>query len=137
MFYYSKIEKKDNVYFVSFPNFKNINTYGETINEALTNAEEALNGCIESDFERGFKLPQPLLKKKKKYYKIYLRAHIEIAYKLKILRAKQSQIQLAEKLGISYQSYQKLENPRKCNPTIKTLEKIAKVLNKPIEIAVR
>jgi predicted RNase H-like HicB family nuclease len=30
---------------------------------------------------------------------------------------------IARKLGLSYQSYQRLENPRKANPTVKTLER--------------
>ncbi|HHE39172.1 MAG TPA: XRE family transcriptional regulator, partial [Candidatus Cloacimonetes bacterium] len=48
-----------------------------------------------------------------------------------------SQIEIAKKLGISYQAYQKLENPRKCNPTLKTLEKIAKTMKKKIEFAIK
>ena len=45
-----------------------------------------------------------------------------------------SQVEIARELGISYQAYQKLENPRKCNPTIKTLERISEVLGKHLEI---
>ena len=44
---------------------------------------------------------------------------------------------IAKKLGISYQAYQKLENPRKCNPTVKTLEKISEVLGKNLVISLR
>jgi antitoxin HicB len=45
-----------------------------------------------------------------------------------------SQFELAKILVISYQAYQHLENPRKCNPTIKTLEKTAKALDKELEV---
>lgn len=48
---------------------------------------------------------------------------------------KKTQTEIASMLGISYQAYQKLENPRKCNPTIKTLEKIADILDKDLEVA--
>ncbi|MFZ2781355.1 MAG: helix-turn-helix transcriptional regulator [Rectinemataceae bacterium] len=34
---------------------------------------------------------------------------------------------VAEKLGVKYQVYQKLEDPAKTNPTLKTLAKIEKV----------
>jgi antitoxin HicB len=44
---------------VSFPEWPNVHTWGETLEEALANASEALNGAIESDFERGFDLPEP------------------------------------------------------------------------------
>lgn len=137
MVYYALIESDNDSYIVSFPQFPNINTYGKTLKEALKNAEEALNGCIESDFERGFEIPEPKSYGGKNYYEIPLRPHIEIAIMLRKLRKDMSQIELAKKLGISYQAYQRLENPRKCNPTIKTLEKISKVIDKKLEIVLR
>ena len=135
MLYYAILKKTEGVYLVSFPEFKNISTYGETKEEALFNAEEALNGAIESDFERGFTLPQPKVNKKSNAHAIKVHPHIEIAYQLKILRKGKSQVSIAKKLGISYQAYQKLENPRKCNPTNKTLEKIGDVLGKKLNVA--
>ena len=57
MHYIAKIIKKEGAYLVSFPDLPSINTYGETLGEATKNAEEALNGSLESDFERGFSLP--------------------------------------------------------------------------------
>ncbi len=45
---------------------------------------------------------------------------------------KMNQVEAAKKLGISYQAYQRLENPSKCNPTIKTLERVAKVFQKQL-----
>jgi antitoxin HicB len=114
-----------------------MNTYGETIEEAIYNAEEALNGCIESDFQRGFVIPEIKEITGKDYHKISIRPHIEIALQLRKIRDKKSQIELAKELGISYQAYQRLENPRRCNPTVKTLEKIAKVFNKDLEILIK
>jgi len=38
-------------------------------------------------------------------------------------------------LGLSYQAYQRLENPRKANPTIKTLERIANVYGRDLKIS--
>lgn len=136
MHYFAKLKKEDNYFIVSFPDFPNINTYGESKDEALANAEEALNGTIESDFSRNFDIPVPTIYKGKSHYPIYVEPHIEIAYKLRQIRKGKSQIQIAKELGITYQAYQKLENPRKCNPTIKTLEKIAKAYNKKIEVAI-
>ncbi len=134
MEYFAKISKSGKNILVSFPDFPNINTYGENLEKALKNASEALNGCLESDFERGYSLPEPHIHKGKSFYAIELLPHIEIAYNLKELRRGHSQVEIARKLGISYQAYQKLENPRKCNPTIKTLEKIGDVLGKKLEV---
>jgi antitoxin HicB len=135
MHYYAQISKEDRTYLVSFPELTNINTYGDTLSEAIQNAEEALNGSLESDFERGFSLPEPKEHAGKGYYKIPVLPHLEIAYTLRKLRTGKSQGEIAHSLGISYQAYQKLENPRKCNPTIKTLEKIGAALGRKLEVS--
>jgi antitoxin HicB len=134
MHYYAKIIKSEGVYLVSFPDFENINTYGGSLPAAIKNAAEALNGALESDFERGFSIPEPKEFTNHKYYAITVLPHLEIAYTLRKLRKGKSQMEIARSLGISYQAYQKLENPRKCNPTIKTLEKISGVLGRKLEV---
>ena len=134
MQYYAKIARKEGSFLVSFPDFPNINTYGKTLQNALTNAEEALNGSLESDFERGFSLPSPTKPVGRQYYAIPLLPHLGIAFTLRRLRSGRSQTEIAAQLGISYQAYQRLENPRLCNPTIKTLEKIGPVLGVKIEV---
>ena len=132
--YAARIVKEDGAYLVSFPEFPNVHTYGETPEDALNNASEALNGTIESDFERGFDLPQPKKHAGKAYHDIAVLPHIEIAWRLRTLREGRSQTEIARRLNVSYQTYQKLENPRKCNPTVKTLEKIGKAFGKKLRI---
>jgi antitoxin HicB len=39
---------------------------------------------------------------------------------------------VADKLGVKYQVYQKLEDPAKTNPTLKTLAKLEKVFGERI-----
>jgi antitoxin HicB len=134
MHYYAKIVRKEGAYIVSFPDLPNINTYGETLRESLAHAEEALNGSLESDFERGFSLPSPTKPIGKSYYAIPLLPHLEIAFTLRKLRSGKSQTEIAKKLGVSYQAYQRLENPRLCNPTMKTLEKIGSTLGLKIDL---
>jgi antitoxin HicB len=128
------VTKSYGAFLVSFPDIESINTYGETIENALQNAEEALNGALESDFERGFSLPEQKEYSGKYYFPVVVLPHLEIAYTLRKIRNGKSQSEIAHVLGISYQAYQKLENPRKCNPTIKTLEKISTVLGKRLEV---
>jgi len=50
------------------------------------------------------------------------------------LRGNRTQQEIARNLKISFQVYQRLENPRKANPTIKTLEKVASACGKHISL---
>uniref|UniRef100_C6DYR2 Transcriptional regulator, XRE family n=1 Tax=Geobacter sp. (strain M21) TaxID=443144 RepID=C6DYR2_GEOSM len=132
--YPAHIEQQDDSYLVTFPDLENIVTYGATLNDALANAEEALNGCIESDFERNFTLPSPSTISGENVFSIPVAPHIAIAIMLRTLRADRPQVEVARQLKISYQVYQRLENPRKANPTVKTLEKIAQAFGKRVDL---
>lgn len=132
--YPAKIKKTKGVYLLNFIDFENINTWGETLDQALKNAEEALNGCLESDFERGFQIPDPSNKKGRNIHDIPVKPHIAVSLMLRKLRAGHTQQEIARKLKISFQVYQRLENPRKANPTIKTLEKVASAYGKHITL---
>ena len=132
--YPAHILKENDAYLVSFPDLENVITYGASIEEALANAEEALNGCLESDFERNFAIPDPSASDSPEMHQIPVSPHIAVAIILRKLRADRSQIDIARQLHISYQVYQRLENPRKANPTIKTLEKVARVFGKRVEL---
>ena len=39
---------------------------------------------------------------------------------------------VAEKMGVKYQVYQKLENPKTANPTLKTLKKLETIFNQEL-----
>jgi antitoxin HicB len=134
LMYPAHIVKDDDTYLVSFPDLENVNTYGSSIEEALANAEEALNGCLESDFGRNFAIPNPSLRDSPDMYQIAVAPNISLAIMLRTFRAERSQIEIARELHISYQVYQRLENPRKSNPTIKTLEKVARVFGKRVDL---
>ncbi|MBW8049353.1 MAG: type II toxin-antitoxin system HicB family antitoxin [Cytophagales bacterium] len=83
MFYYAKIikDRNEDGYLVTFPDFKNIFTEGETIEEAIKNAGEALNGVLGSDFERDIKIPNPTIIKSRNYYPIEVEQKLEIELK--------------------------------------------------------
>jgi antitoxin HicB len=135
MHYYAHIVKTDDACEVSFPEFPHVNTYGETLDEALSFAEEALNGCLEVDFSRGFSLPDEKVHSGRNYHAVVVRPHIAVAYMLRRLRDSSSQEAIAQKMGISAQAYQRLENPRRCNPTIKTLEKLSDVFGVKLDLS--
>ena len=133
MIYNCKIEKYEDMFWVQFPDMPNIQTYGDTFEHALEMAKDALEGCIECDISKGRSIPTP---KYKKGYPITVANHIVVSLRLRELRGEQSQADIANKLGLSYQAYQRLENPRKANPTVKTLEKIARVYGRKLNISI-
>ncbi|MDR1972704.1 MAG: type II toxin-antitoxin system HicB family antitoxin [Treponema sp.] len=132
MFYNCTIEKDGDMFIVQFPDMPNIQTFGNTHEEALAMAREALEGCLESDISRGLVIPPPACKEG---YPVPVAPHIVLSLRLRELRGEQSQTDIARRLGLSYQSYQRLENPRKANPTVKTLERIARVYGRELSIS--
>jgi antitoxin HicB len=132
MVYNCTIEKEGDEYIAQFPDMPNIVTCGFTHEEALAMAKEALEACLEVDISQGNKIPLPAYAEG---YPVSVASHIALSLRLRELRGEQSQTDIAKKLGLSYQSYQRLENPRKANPTVKTLEKIARVYGRELTIS--
>ncbi|MDA3957892.1 type II toxin-antitoxin system HicB family antitoxin [Oceanispirochaeta sp.] len=133
MNYKCRLNQEENGYYVEFPDLQNVFTEGNTMGESLMNAYEALNGVLEVDVSHGL-LPPPPSAEGEDLYPIEVAPHVEIAIQLRNLRGIRTQKSIAEKLGLSYQAYQRLENPIKGNPTIKTLEKIAKAMGQNLKI---
>lgn len=119
---------------VTFPDVPGVVTEGDTKDETLFNAWEALNGVLESMVSRGMSLPEGKADSNEGRIPINVEPHIIIARELRKLRGSLPQSEIARRLGLTYQAYQRLENPIKGNPTIKTLEKVAKVFGKRLVI---
>ena len=132
MLYYCNIEKNGNKFLVDFPDMPNVLTFGFSHEHALEMAKEALEACLEVEISKGMEIRLPVYKKG---YPVSVASHIVLSLRLRELRGNQSQTDIAKKLGLSYQAYQRLENPRKANPTVKTLEKIARVYGRELSIA--
>ncbi len=127
---------------VRFPQHPFVNTFGRDQDEAEEMAREALNLALESDFERGFRLP-PLRKPRpgrgERMVLVPLDAEVRMAYLLRMWReeAGLTQQDLADRLGISYQAYQRMERPGRSNLTVATLDRIANALHRELVIAVQ
>ena len=132
MIYYCTIEKKGSTYIAQFPDMPNIITCGFTHEEALAMAKDALEGCLELDISHGNSIPPPIFTDG---HPVPVASHIALSLRLRELRGEQSQTEIARRLGPSYQSYQRLENPRKANPTIKTLERIARIYGRVLSVS--
>ncbi len=135
MKYYCQLIAEEDGYFVEFPDLPNVFTEGSTVEESIQNAYEALNGVLEVDVAHG-QLPEEPVTRGSNLYPIEVATHIDIAIQLRKLRGKNSQDTIASKLGLTYQAYQRLENPLKSNPTVKTLEKLAKAMGEPLSIRI-
>src|SRR3989338_8326890 len=130
MTYTAKIKKqRDGNFLVSFPSLPGCLTEGDTLNEALKNAKEALDGWLAAHVDRHFKAPKQNIPKGLHTYPIEVDAQIAFAIKLRKLRHKRglTQAQVAKKLKISQQAYAKLEAPLMTNPSLSTITNLSHV----------
>ena len=85
-------DKEDDVYNVRFPDFPGCYTYGDTVDEAKENAQEALSGFLESIDSRSLKVPKPSKQKGDNVYLVEPDTRVGFAIWLKKQR---------ESLGLS------------------------------------
>jgi len=134
--YYAKIEYDNNekVFNVSFPNLEGCYTFGNTLEEALIYAKDALNGYLSVILNENMEMEEQNITDKNNLYFIKPDRNISFVILLKKRRKELglTQQQVAEMLNISYQAYQRYENTDKCNPTLKKIAKLEKVLNREI-----
>lgn len=129
-------EEEDGSYSVKFLDLKGCVTQGESFEEAYYNAREALSGIIESHIEN--KLPLPEISKKsieaaKNRANVKPVAPMQDTMLPLMIRGRRKELKLtqkdmAKKLKVSQQAYQRLEDPTHFNATTKKLEQIEKVL---------
>lgn len=135
-------EKNSKTYGVRFPDFPGIFTFGKNIEEAKEMAAEALSAALESDFDRKQALPTEKkikVKKGEKVVFIPMEPEIKTAYLLRQWResSKLTQKQLANRMNISFQAYQRMERPGRSNLTVATLQRVAKALNKRLILDIK
>lgn len=129
--YYAKVEydKDDKIFNVEFPNIQGCYTYGKTFEEALIYAEECLTGYLSSIIENNFDIPIQNIDNTDGLHFIKPKINISFVIWLKKMRKEKgyTQKQIADILHISYQAYQKYENPRTANPTLKKIDEIQNI----------
>ncbi|MBQ5463306.1 MAG: type II toxin-antitoxin system HicB family antitoxin [Fibrobacter sp.] len=131
MNYAAKIEEDKYVGFVvSFPDLPNVNAFGDTPEDALRQAKDALDGAMECDLDLGNTM---ILPKTEPLVGVGLSPRIEIAYKLFEARRGQKKSEVARRANITPQAYQRFETP-KGSPSIETLYKLAHALGKQLVI---
>ena len=122
-------DREDDAYNVSFPDLPGCLTFGNTIDDAKENAKEALSAYLESIDSRKLKVPAASELAGSNVFPIEPDTTVGFAIWLKQRREAMgmSQSEVAEQLGIAYQTYQRIEDPARSNPTLKTILKLEKV----------
>ena len=108
------IVEKENECIVSFKDFTEIITSGESLNEALSMATEALNTTVAYYLEKERTIPLPSNKEKNEF-EIHLKPSLALSLAIKLLRLKDglTQKELADRLGVSQPMIRKMEKPNK------------------------
>lgn len=125
-------------YWAEFPDLPGCVTEGETVEETLDHAQEALNGWIASRFARNFEVPTASKMGGKNVHLIQPSPEIMVPLLLRKVRVEKglSQKEVAKKLHVTYQTYQTWEKPASANPTIKQLAKVASAVGKKLIVEI-
>jgi antitoxin HicB len=127
----------DKCWYVETPGFYDgILTDGKSLEDAKKMAHEAVSGLLITYLEHNIPFSIPPINDAPDYYQIPLDPGLSFALWLRHKRKSHnmSLADAAEKMGVKYQVYQKLENPRTANPTLKTLCKIEKIFDDEIVV---
>ena len=127
--------KSDKCWYVESPGFYDgYITYGNSLDEAKAMAAEAVSGLLESYLEHGDKFTIPKGKVSPDWHDIEIEPSLAFALWLRNARVSRNMTlaEVAEKMGVKYQVYQKLEDPRTANPTLKTLKKLETIFGEEL-----
>jgi len=122
-------------YIVTFRDLPNVFTEGDTLEEALFNAQEVLDGMLAVMSSNNEEINDPSPGQDGEY-PIPVSPDIAAPILLHLLRKKRSQTManVARAMSIPYQQYQRLEH--NCNMTLKSLNKAAVAMGARVEIRV-
>jgi len=133
MRYRANITQEGEHWLVDFPDCPGCQTFGESREEALAMAQEALEGWLEAHLVDGQAPPPP---KAKRGELVPVGPKLGAVLQIRWEREAKglSQAALAARAGVSQQQIAKLENPDG-NPTLTTLEKVARALGLRLEVS--
>jgi predicted RNA binding protein YcfA (HicA-like mRNA interferase family)/transcriptional regulator with XRE-family HTH domain/predicted RNase H-like HicB family nuclease len=135
MQYHAIITREGKHHLAEFIDAPGCQTFADTHEELLEAAQEALEGWIEAHLVSGEVPPRPRAVAPRGSVGITVPAGLAVAVQIRWARrdAGFSQGQLAQRAGVSQQQIAKLERPGE-NPSVATMEKIAKALGARLEI---
>ncbi|MHB8789656.1 MAG: type II toxin-antitoxin system HicB family antitoxin [Desulfobulbaceae bacterium] len=120
---------EEGFFFVRFLDFDEAITDGESLEEALFNAQEVLTLTIEGRMDEGIHIPEPQPATGKNIHCIAPAARVQAALLVHQARGNRSLADLARALETSWPSAKRLEDPHH-SPTLKMLDRAAATLGK-------
>ncbi|KTD57796.1 type II toxin-antitoxin system HicB family antitoxin [Legionella shakespearei] len=134
--YGAKVEPDGNGFLVTFRDIENAFTYGETLEEAIFNAQEVLDLMLLDRLEKNEEIILPTAFKNGELA-IAVSPEVAAPALLHIIREQNNRTMadVARTMGVSYQSYQRLESGK--NLTMRSLKKAASALGSIVEIRLR
>ncbi|MCQ2061435.1 MAG: type II toxin-antitoxin system HicB family antitoxin [Fibrobacter sp.] len=136
MHYTAKLTKeKDGGFSVEFPDIEGCFSEGDSLEEALLMAKDALELTLRDVFD-GEPLPASKTKPNhsKGLYSIDVDPELAVALTLAAYRGAKPQSIAAKEMGMQPQAYQRLEDPS-ANLSVKMLHRIANYIGKKLEIS--
>jgi len=127
--------EQDNCWYVEAPGFYDgVLTDGTSLEHAKEMAAEAICGLVETYLEHNVPFSIPPASSEPNFHPIHLDPVLSFVLWLRSQRKARNMTlaDVAERMGVKYQVYQKLENPRTSNPTLKTICKIEKIFERKL-----
>ncbi|MCL2520665.1 MAG: helix-turn-helix domain-containing protein [Spirochaetaceae bacterium] len=130
MYYEATINQEPDGFNVWFEDLPGIYTCGDNLEEALLNAEDALNFVLSYPLKVAFKQPLTFTYAPNTYL-IKVKKSVAFALNLRWQREALNitQAEMAKRLKINQSAYQRLEDTAKSNATLKLIERVEKALN--------
>ncbi len=113
-------------------------TQGETLEEARYMARDLVTTMLLVRIDAGEELDPPTSGRLPAGWEwVYPDARIEVAMMVRSERQKAglTMQQAAARMGVSFSTYQRWEDPEKCNATVSTLERVARAFGRVLEIS--
>jgi len=137
--YYCVVEKQeDGKFFVTFPDFEEGFTEGDSLAEALFNAEEVLTLTLDSRIDERMDIPAPIddtfSSDDLSTYLVYPSPRIQSALLVRFIRSNRSMAELARFLETSWPAASRLEDPHHWS-NLRQLSKVAKVYGSRLVIS--
>lgn len=133
MKYHFRLHKEGKGYWAECIEFNGCLTQGDSLEELVQNAHEALNLILDEPAESDivFPLPDDNVKKSKNVFEVEVEPAIAFAFLMRKLRLEKGLTQHQMKDILEFKSvyaYQKLERSKTANPTLKTLQQLKEKL---------
>lgn len=125
-------KEKDGKYLVTFPDFPETLTEGDTEEEALFNASEALTLTLEGQAEEGVTIPFP--PQEDSGVMVYPSSRVQAALLIRFNRKGRKKADIARSLGTSWPVVSHMEDLHHWT-TLRQLDKMASVLGKRLVVS--